>query len=665
MDASDVQGFERNEGLVIPPDERFRARATISSRAQYEALVAEAKADFEGFWGRQARALLQWHKPFTRVLDETEAPFYRWFDDGELNVSVNCIDRHLGTQPDKTAFIFEADDGSTRRISFRQLHREVCVLANGLRALGVRKGDRVVIYMPTAIEAVVAMQACARIGAIHSVVFGGFSPRSLQERIQDAGARLVITADAQHRGGRALPLKTNVDAALALGGCDTVAHVVVHRHSGVEVPLQEGRDIWWHDLTALQPDTCTPEWVEAEHPILLLYTSGSTGRPKGVQHASAGYLLQTYLTTLWALDYQPDDVLWTTADIGWITGHSYIAYGGLAAGATQVLFEGIPTYPDAGRFWRMIERHAVTKFYTAPTAIRALIKAGESQPAFHPRNYNLSSLRLLGSVGEPISPETWSWYHREVGGGRCPIIDTWWQTETGAHMIVPLPGAHPLKPGSCALPFPGIFAAVVDEAGNEVPHGSPGLLVIERPWPSMIRTIWGDPERYRNTYFPKSLGGTRYLPGDGAHRDEDGYFRITGRVDDVLNVSGHRLGTVEIESALVSHPHVAEAAVVSKPHPIKGEAIVAYIVAKITPSDPAAARALAISIRDWVGAEVGAIAKPDEIRFGESLPKNRSGKILRRLLRALARGDDLGQDTSTLENPWVLDQLRVAALHQN
>jgi acetyl-CoA synthetase len=644
------------------PPRAFSAHAAIPDMAAYEALCAHAEQDYEGYWGMLARANLDWQVPFTRVLDESGAPFYRWFDDGRLNVSYNCLDRHIENGlGDKTAIIFEADDGAFSHITYRGLHARVCRIANGLRARGVGKGDRVVIYMAMSVEGVAAMLACARIGATHSVVFGGFSAKALQERIVDAGAVAVITQDEQLRGGKRLPLKSIVDEALALGGCGCVKHVVVYQRTGGGVTHVSDRDIWLHDLMADQPEQCEPEWVEAEHPLFILYTSGSTGTPKGVQHSSGGYLLWAALTMKWSFDIKPDDVYWCTADIGWVTGHSYIAYGPTAVAATQVIFEGVPTYPDAGRFWQTIARHGVSIFYTAPTAIRSLIKASDMDPATHPRNYDLSTLRLLGSVGEPINPEAWRWYHVNVGGERCPIVDTFWQTETGGHMITPLPGATPLVPGSCTLPLPGIMAAIVDEAGHDVPDGQGGILVVKRPWPSMIRTIWNNPKRYRSSYFPEELGGTLYLAGDGAVRDQhSGYFTITGRIDDVLNVSGHRMGTMEIESALVAHPQVAEAAVVGKPDDTTGESICAFVVLKKARPGGADAKALAQELRNWVAKEIGPIAKPKDVRFGDQLPKTRSGKIMRRLLRVLAQGGEVTQDVSTLENPAILDQLAKA-----
>ncbi|MDQ2916504.1 MAG: acetate--CoA ligase [Pseudomonadota bacterium] len=655
---SNIQSVMHEE-RVFEPSPAFAAQANVK-RADADAMNAKAARDFEGFWADLARETLHWRKPFTKVLDESDAPFYKWFEDGELNVSYNCLDRNLENgNADKVAIIFEADDGVVTRVTYRDLHQRVCRLANGLRSLGVAKGDRVVIYMPMSVEGIAAMQACARVGATHSVVFGGFSAKSLQERIVDAGAVAVITADEQMRGGKPLPLKAIVDEALGMGGCDGVRHVVVYRRTGSNVTFEKRRDVWMHELTAAQADTCEPEWVGAEHPLFILYTSGSTGKPKGVQHSSAGYLLWCALTMQWVFDLKPADVFWCTADIGWVTGHSYITYGPLACGATEVVFEGIPTYPDAGRFWKMIADHGVSVFYTAPTAIRSLIKANNVNPATAPSNYDLSCLRVLGSVGEPINPEAWMWYYTNVGRERCPVVDTWWQTETGADMIAPLPGVTPLVPGSCTLPLPGIMAAIVDETAHDVPNGQGGMLVIRRPWPAMIRTIWGDPERYLKSYFPEELGGKLYLAGDGAVRDaRTGYFTIMGRIDDVLNVSGHRLGTMEIESALVANPIVAEAAVVARPDELTGEAICAFVVLKRTRPDGGEAVEVAKQLRDWVGKEIGSIAKPRDIRFGDNLPKTRSGKIMRRLLRSIAKGEEITQDVSTLENPAILEQLK-------
>ena len=649
-----------DETKLYTPSDAVVRNAHVSGMAAYDKLAAEADADYEGYWARLAREFVAWKKPFTKVLDSSNAPFFKWFEDGTLNVSYNCLDRQVEAGlGDKVAIVFEADDGSVARVTYKDLLARTCRMANALRSLGVKKGDRVVIYMPMSVEGVVAMQACARIGATHSVVFGGFSAQSVRDRIEDAGAVAVITADEQVRGGKQLPLKAIIDEALGLGGCDSIRNVIVYRRTGGPVAFNAKRDQWMHELTASQPETCEPEWVGAEHPLFLLYTSGSTGKPKGVQHSSGGYLLHAALTTKWTFDLKPDDLFWCTADIGWVTGHTYIAYGPLALGATEVVFEGVPTYPDAGRFWKMIGKHKVTVFYTAPTAIRSLIKAAEVNPAAHPRNYDLTSLRILGSVGEPINPAAWEWYHEHIGGGRCPIVDTWWQTETGGHMITPLPGATPLVPGSCTLPFPGIMAAVVDETGKDVPWGQGGILVVKKPWPGMIRTIYGDPERYRKSYYPADFQGRYYLAGDGAVRDpKTGYFTITGRIDDVLNVSGHRMGTMEIESALVSCTElVAEAAVVGRPDETTGEAVCAFVVLKRPRPTGEEAKKIATELRNWVGKEIGPIAKPKDIRFGDNLPKTRSGKIMRRLLRSIAKGETITQDTSTLENPAILEQL--------
>ena len=651
------------ENRVFPPSAAASAGARFASMAQYDALCKEAADDFEGYWAKLARANLTWAKPFTKTLDESKAPFYKWFDDGTLNASANCLDKHIGTDVEnKTAIIFEADDGTVTKVTYKELLAKVSQFPNALKARGIKKGDRVLIYMPMTTEGVVAMQACARIGATHSVVFGGFSAKALNERVIDAGAVAVVTSNFQMRGGKELPLKAIVDEGLALGGCDSIKTVFVMQRTPTQCSMVAGRDLTFNDALQGQSEVCAPEMVGAEHPLFILYTSGSTGKPKGVQHSTAGYLLWAKLTMDWTFDLRPSDIFWCTADIGWITGHTYVAYGPLAAGATQIIFEGIPTYPNAGRFWQMIEKHQCTIFYTAPTAIRSLIKAAESDEKVHPARSNLTSLRLLGSVGEPINPEAWMWYHKHVGGERCPIVDTFWQTETGGHMITPLPGATPLVPGSCTLPLPGIMAAIVDEVGQDIPNGSGGMLVVKRPWPSMIRTIWGDPERFVKSYFPAEMGGKLYLAGDGAVRSADrGYFRITGRIDDVLNVSGHRLGTMEIESALVAKTDlVAEAAVVGRPDDLTGEAVCAFVVLKRPRPEGAEAVAMAKVLRDWVAKEIGPIAKPKDIRFGENLPKTRSGKIMRRLLRSIAKGEAVTQDTSTLENPAILDQLGQA-----
>ncbi len=648
---------------VYQPSAEFVKNAHISGMPAYAALCQEAENDYEGYWARLAKEFISWKTPFTKVLDESNAPFFKWFEDGTLNASYNCLDRNIEKGlGHKTALIFEADGGEVTRITYSELLAKTCQIANGLKSIGIQKGDRVVIYISMSIDGVAAMQACARIGATHSVVFGGFSAQSLRDRIEDTGAKAVITADHQIRGGKQLPLKSIVDEALALGGCDSIKNVLVVKRSGSDVPMSAGRDTWMHDLVANQATTCEPEWVSAEHPLFLLYTSGSTGKPKGVQHATGGYLLHAALTTKWTFDLKQDDVFWCTADIGWVTGHTYITYGPLALGGTEIVFEGVPTFPDAGRFWKMIQDHKVSIFYTAPTAIRSLIKAAEANDAVHPKSYNLSSLRLLGSVGEPINPAAWEWYHKHVGGGNCPIVDTFWQTETGGHMITPLPGVTPMVPGSCTLAFPGIQAAIVDETGKDMPNGQGGILVVKRPWPSMIRTIWGDPDRFVKSYYPADFQGKYYLAGDGAIRDaESGYFTITGRIDDVLNVSGHRMGTMEIESALVSCTElVAEAAVVGRPDETTGEAICAFVVLKRPLPTGEEGKAIAKQLRDHIAKEIGPIAKPKDIRFGENLPKTRSGKIMRRLLRSLAKGEQITQDISTLENPAILGQLGQA-----
>jgi acetyl-CoA synthetase len=647
---------------IYQPSAEWQANAHVKGMAGYNALVAEAEADYGAYWARLAREFLTWKTPFTKSLDDSDAPFFKWFEDGTLNASYNCLDRHVEAGlGDKVAIIFEADGGEVNKVTYSQLLAKVVALANGLKSRGVKKGDRVVIYMPMSVEGVVAMQACARIGATHSVVFGGFSAHALRDRVQGCEAVAVITADEQMRGGKALPLKNIVDEAFADGSCPSLRDVIVYKRTGGKIAWVAGRDLWLDELTANQPAVCEPEWVGAEHPLFLLYTSGSTGKPKGVQHSTGGFMLHAALTTKWTFDLKPDDIFWCTADIGWVTGHSYITYGPLALGGTEVVFEGIPTFPDAGRFWQMIEKHKVTIFYTAPTAIRSLIKAAESNDAVHPKRYDLSSLRLLGSVGEPINPAAWEWYHLHIGGGRCPIVDTFWQTETGGHMITPLPGATPLVPGSCTLPFPGITAAIVDEMGNDVPNGQGGILVVKKPWPSMIRDVYGDSERFKKSYYPDELKGY-YLAGDGAIRDaETGYFTITGRIDDVLNVSGHRMGTMEIESALVGCTDlVAEAAVVGRPDDTTGEAICAFVVLKRARPTGDEAKAIAKQLRDWVAKEIGPIAKPKDIRFGDNLPKTRSGKIMRRLLRSVAKGEAVTQDTSTLENPAILEQLGQA-----
>jgi len=639
------------EERTFTPAPAFSARAHLKP-ADAEALRRRAREDHVGFWTDLAAQELTWHTPFTVGLDATRAPNYRWFSDGRLNASYNCLDVHLNTRAEKTAVIFEGEPGDVRRLTYRELHAQVCRFANALKAQGVERGDRVIIYMPLVPEILVAMHACNRIGAVHSVVFGGFSAPALRDRIVDTEAKVVITADGGWRGGHVVELKAAADQALTSHG-KSVKRVIVLKRTGQPVAMDPKRDLWWHDAIEGQPEACEPEWVDAEHPLYLLYTSGSTGKPKGIQHATGGYLLGAKLTTQWVFDLRNEDVFWCTADVGWVTGHTYVAYGPLALGATVVLYEGGPTHPDGARFWKNCETHGVTVFYTAPTAIRALMKLGEALPARH----DLSRLRLLGTVGEPINPEAWMWYHRVIGQGRCPIVDTWWQTETGAILIAPLPGVTATKPGSCTQPLPGIDADIVDDRGNSVKRpDAGGYLVIRKPWPAMLRTIWRDNARYIANYWEK-FNNRYYMAGDSAHRDKDGYFWIMGRIDDVLKVSGHRLGTMEIESALVAHPRVAEAAVVGKPHDIKGESVFAYVVLR-GERPRGDTSALTKELREWVGEELGPIAKPDDIRFADNLPKTRSGKIMRRLLKAIARGEEITQDVSTLENPAILEQLR-------
>ncbi|HKI61862.1 MAG TPA: acetate--CoA ligase [Mariprofundaceae bacterium] len=642
------------EDRIFQPPTSFSESARIKS-PDLDALYRHAESDYEGFWEAQAREHLDWHTPFTRTLDTEKAPHFGWFTDGKLNISYNCLDRNLAAYGDKTAIQFEGENGDSQAITYRELHRQVCLLANALKSLGIGKGDRIIIYMPMIPEAVIAMQACARIGAIHSVVFGGFSSESLRDRINDAGARLIITADGGHRNGKIIELKATVDAALDRG-CPSLENTIVFARTRHDVTMKKGRDIWWHDAIAGQATECDPEWVEAEHPLFLLYTSGSTGKPKGIQHSSAGYLLMAILTNLWIFDMHEKDVFWCTADVGWVTGHTYVAYGPLAVGATQVMYEGTPTYPDGGRLWALCEKYGVSIFYTAPTAIRALMRLGDEFPA----RYDLSSLRLLGTVGEPINPEAWMWYHKIIGKERCPIVDTWWQTETGAHMIAPFPGVTALKPGSCTRPLPGIDVDIVDEDGHVIAEANKGgYLVVKKPWPSMLRTIWGDDQRYRRTYWDK-FKGRYYVAGDSARKDKDGNFWIMGRIDDVLNVSGHRLGTMEIESALVGHSQVTEAAVVGRPDDLKGQAIVAFVTIKGTCPTGEDAKVQAQELRSWVAKEIGPIAKPDDIRFAEGLPKTRSGKIMRRILRNIASGEAISEDISTLENDHVVEQLKAA-----
>ncbi|GAV26536.1 acetyl-coenzyme A synthetase [Carboxydothermus islandicus] len=630
------------ENRIFEPPAEFKEKAKVSDLSLYE----WAERDFLGFWADAAKDI-EWFSPFEKVLDDSEAPFYKWYTGGKLNVSYNCVDRHTRTfRRNKAALIFEGEPGDSRILTYQELYREVNKFANVLKSLGVQKGDRVTIYMPMIPEAVVAMLACTRIGAPHSVVFGGFSSQALKDRIDDAKAKLLITADGGYRRGSIVELKKNADAALE--GETTIEKVVVVKRTGQEVPMTEGRDYWYHELMANAALYCEPEQCDAEDMLFILYSSGTTGKPKGIQHTTGGYLVGVHTTFKYIFDYREEDIYWCTADIGWITGHSYIVYGPLSNGATVVLYEGAPDWPQKDRFWEIIEKYRVNILYTAPTAIRTFMRWGEKWP----KGRDLSSLRLLGTVGEPINPEAWIWYYENIGGGRCPIVDTWWQTETGMIMITPLPGVIPTKPGSATKPFPGVEADVVNEKGESVPPGQGGYLVLKRPWPAMLRTLYGDPERYKNTYWSKFPGW--YFTGDGARKDEDGYFWILGRVDDVINVSGHRIGTMEVESALVEHPLVAEAAVIGKSHEIKGQAIAAFVTLKEgvegTPE-------LIQELKQFVAQKIGALARPDDIFFTAELPKTRSGKIMRRLLRDIAEGRALG-DTTTLTDPAVIQQIK-------
>jgi acetyl-CoA synthetase len=633
------------EQRLFEPSEEFRSKAHVKSLADYDRLYKEAEQDPEGFWAKIATEV-HWFKPWDRVL-EWNLPFAKWFVGGQLNLSYNCLDRHVATwRKNKAAILWEGEPGDSRALTYQQLLHEVSKCANVLKSLGVKKGDRVAIYMGMVPELPIAMLACARIGAPHTVVFGGFSAQALIDRINDCQASAVITQDAGYRRGAEVKLKEAVDQALP--NCATVKNVLIYRRTGCEVKMEPGRDHWWHELMATASADCAAEPVDAEHPLYLLYTSGTTGKPKGILHTTGGYSVGTYITMKWIFDLREEDTFWCTADIGWVTGHSYVVYGPLQNGATSLMYEGMPTWPEADRFWKIVEKYQVNIFYTAPTAIRAFMRLGEQWP----RKHEMKSLRLLGSVGEPINPEAWMWYREVIGRGRCPIVDTWWQTETGAAMITPLPGAIATKPGSATRPFPGIIADVVNREGQPVPKGSGGFLVIKRPWPAMLRTIYGDPERYKEQYWSQIPG--MYFAGDGARIDEDGYFWLMGRVDDVLNVAGHRLSTMEIESALVANPMVAEAAVVGRPDDIKGQAVAAFVTLK---AGQTANEELKTQLRQWVAQEIGPIAKPDDIRFTDALPKTRSGKIMRRLLREIASGGAVQGDTTTLEDLSVLTKL--------
>ncbi|VEP12284.1 acetyl-CoA synthetase [Hyella patelloides LEGE 07179] len=653
MSKSTIESILHEERL-FPPSEEFALQAHITSLTQYQTLYDKAKEHPELFWAELAESELHWFQKWDKVLD-WQPPFAKWFLNGKINISYNCLDRHLTTwRKNKAALIWEGEPGDSRTITYAQLHREVCQMANVLKDLGVQKGDRVGIYMPMIPEAAIAMLACARIGAPHSVVFGGFSSEALKARLQDAEAKVVITADGGFRKDKIVPLKSAVDEALQDNAVPSVQKVLVVQRTKQDIPMVGDRDVWWHELQPTASADCPPEPMDSEDMLFILYTSGTTGKPKGVVHTTGGYNLYTHVTTKWTFDLKDTDVYWCTADVGWITGHSYIVYGPLSNGATSVMYEGAPRASNPGCFWDVVEKYGVTIFYTAPTAIRAFIKMGDQ----HPNKRDLSSLRILGTVGEPINPEAWIWYHQVIGQEKCPIVDTWWQTETGGFMLTPLPGATPTKPGSATRPFPGIIADVVDLDGNPVGTNEGGYLVIKHPWPSMMRTVYKNDKRFRSTYWehiPPKDGKYLYFAGDGARKDEDGYFWVMGRVDDVMNVSGHRLGTMEVESALVSHPAVAEAAVVSRPDEVKGQDVYAFVTLDSThePSDE-----LKAELKKHVVHEIGAIARPGEIRFTDALPKTRSGKIIRRFLRNLAAGEELVGDISTMEDLSVLDKLR-------
>jgi acetyl-CoA synthetase len=636
------------ETRVVRPSAEFKAQANLGSEALYKRLYAESVNTPEKFWGRQARELLSWRRPFKKVLN-WKLPHAKWFESGQLNVAENCLDRHLTSgRANKAAIIFEGEPGDVRTLTYRQLHQEVCRMANALSSIGLAKGDRVAIYMPMVPEAAIAMLACARLGVIHTVIFGGFSSEAIKDRVNDCQAKAIITADGGWRRGRIVELKGNVDRALA--GTPTVERVIVLKRTGQDVPMVEGRDCWWHDFVAPQSTSHKAKAFGSENPLYILYTSGSTGKPKGVLHTSAGYLLQCTLSMKYVFDLKEDDVYFCTADVGWVTGHSYVVYGPLAAGATVLMYEGAPNHPEPDRLWELIDRHGATILYTAPTAIRAFMRWGDA----YVKRHRLDSLRLLGSVGEPINPEAWMWYYTVVGKKRCPIVDTWWQTETGAIMVTPLPGVTPLKPGSCTVPFFGVVPKVLDERGNDVPRGSGGRLFLAKPWPSMLRTLWGDDDRYRRQYWSELPG--YYFAGDGARFDKDGYLWVVGRIDDVLNVSGHRIGTAEVESAIVSHPFVAEAAVVGRPDELKGQALVCFVTLK-NGIEPTAE--LKEVIRAHVAKEIGSLARPDDVRFASGLPKTRSGKIMRRILKEIAVGGTVKGDTTTLEDFTVVATLQA------
>ena len=637
---------------VFKPNRNFAKNAEIKNMCEYNDLITEANEDYESFWEKRANEYISWDKPFTKTLNEENAPFYKWFENGKLNVANQCIDRHLKVRKNKAAIIWEGELGEKRVITYLELYREVNRFANLLKSFNVKKGDRVVLYMPMIPESAFAMLACARIGAIHSVVFGGFSADALRDRIIDANAKVVITADGAYRRGKPYMLKPIVDNALS-EGCECVEKVIVVERNGEEIEWNK-KDVSYNEVIENQADTCEYEIMDSEDPLFLLYTSGSTGKPKGVQHSSAGYILWAQMTMKWVFDVKENDTYWCTADVGWITGHTYIVYGPLAMGATSIMFEGVPVYPDAGRWWKMIEEYQVNQFYTAPTAIRLLHKVGADEPA----KYDLSSLKVLGTVGEPINPDAWMWYYETIGNSNCAIVDTWWQTETGGHMISPLPGATPIKPASATFPLPGIMAEIIDENGNPTPKGKKGLLCITKPWPSMVRDIWGDSERFKSSYFStaKKNGKPVYFSGDGAMYDEDGYIFITGRVDDVVNVSGHRLGTAEIEAVIAKHEDVAEVAVVGKPHDVKGESLFAYVILKNSENLGEEIETIK-GINSLILNEIGAIAKCDDIVFVPGLPKTRSGKIMRRILRTLAKGEEIKQDISTLEDPSIVEKI--------